>query len=88
MKKKVTFNTFYQFELSDLASKYIRDEPIIRNFDFLFRKYKIIIEPIEEDISVLEERIQKAYDENSKSQHIRRLLHTAAKEINYKIKEN
>lgn len=86
MENKLAFVTFRKigsYEVFNLTE----NKPSCFNNQVNIRKYKITIEPIEEPVEVLQERLQKLWDECDNMHHWRPLK-DAAKEIGYEFKNN
>lgn len=79
-----TIDTFYEMDDYSL-NKLIVENPSVGNFDVHINKFKITVELIEEPKEVIEERLQKLWDD-CKNHHHKALLLKKAKEINYQFK--
>lgn len=75
-----TFRIIGDYQIRDLTS----NEPSCFNGDVKIRKYKITIEEVEEPIEVLQQRLQKLWDECDNMHHWQPLQH-AAKRLGYTL---
>ncbi len=80
------FETFRKFGNYDVTS-YTQKEPSCFNGNVNIHKYKITVEVIAEPIEVLEQRLQKLWDECNNSHNVEP-LRNAAKEIGYVFPNN
>lgn len=82
--KKIQFETFrklHEYEKNNLTN----DEPSSFNGDVRIIKYRVTFEKIEEQQEVLEERLQKLWDECDNMHHFGPIK-AKAKEIGYELK--
>lgn len=83
--KKIEFETFRK--INDYNIKNLTQEaPDCFNGVVSVKKYKITVEEVKEPVEVIQERIQKLYDEN-KNYHNSLPIQAVAKEYNYEIRK-
>jgi len=81
--KRIEFETFREFLLYDI-SNLKQDEPSCFNQIVRIRKFRVVIEPVEEPVEVLQERIQKLWDECDNHHHWDP-LESVARELGYEL---
>lgn len=81
----ISFETFRKFD-GYFVNMCTQEEPSCFNGMLEVRKYKITIEPVEEPVGVIAERIQKLWDFCDNSHHWQ-LLEAAAKQWFFGIKQ-